>query len=114
MFLISDAMAQGAPAGGEQSPTSFFVMMAIMMVVFYFLILRPQSKKQKELKAMLGALSKGDEIVTSGGMVGRITEMGEQYITLQVATAGDKAVSIVVQRGAIQTLLPKGTMKSVG
>jgi preprotein translocase subunit YajC len=114
MFLISDAWAQGAPAGGDQSPTSFFMMMAVMMVVFYFLILRPQSKKQKEHKAMLEALGKGAEIVTSGGLVGRVLELDDQYVTLQVATAGDKVVSVLVQRSAVQLLLPKGTIKTLG
>ena len=112
MFFISDAYAQGAPAGADQGFMPFIVI-TIMMVVFYFLLIRPQAKRQKEVKAMIDALAKGDEVVTAGGVVGRITELGEQYLTLQVASVGDKPVSLAVQRAAIQTLLPKGTMKSL-
>ena len=80
MPFISDAYAQGAPAGGDQGFMPL-VLISIMMVVFYFLLIRPQSKRQKELKAMIDALSKGDEVVTSGGVVGKITDLSEQYIT---------------------------------
>jgi len=112
MFFISDAYAQGAPAGAEPSWMPL-VVITIMMVVFYFLLIRPQAKRQKEVKAMIDALAKGDEVVTAGGVVGRITELGEQYLTLQVASVGDKPVALSVQRTAVQTLLPKGTMKSL-
>ena len=111
MFFISDAYAQGAPA---QEPSWMpMALVTIMMVVFYFMLIRPQSKRQKELKAMIDALGKGDEVVTSGGLVGRISEISDQYATLQVSSVGDKTVSITVQRNAIQTLLPKGTIKSL-
>jgi preprotein translocase subunit YajC len=117
MFLISDALAQGAPAAEQQSPVQFFLLMGGMLAVFYFMIIRPQSKRQKEHKSMLDALSKGDEVVTSGGIVGRVAEITEQYVTLQVGASGsggDKsAVSILVQRSAVQTLLPKGTIKTL-
>jgi len=111
MFFVSDAYAQGAP-GAEPSWTPLIVI-TLMMVVFYFLLIRPQAKRQKEQKAMIEALSKGDEVVTSGGLVGRITDLSEQYVTLQVASVGDKPISLSVQRSAVQTLLPKGTMKSL-
>lgn len=111
MFFISDAYAQGAPA---QEPSWMpMVLVTIMMVVFYFMLIRPQAKRQRELKAMIDALGKGDEIVTSGGVVGRVTEMTDQYVTLQVASIGDKAVSLTIQRNAVQTLLPKGTIKTL-
>jgi preprotein translocase subunit YajC len=112
MFFLSDAYAQGAPGGAEPSWMPL-VVITLMMVVFYFLLIRPQAKRQKEQKAMIDALSKGDEVVTSGGLVGRITEISEQYVTLQVASVGDKAISLSIQRSAIQTLLPKGTMKTL-
>jgi preprotein translocase subunit YajC len=83
------------------------------MVFLYFVTIRPQSKRAKELKAMVEALSKGDEVVTTGGVIGKITDLSEQYITLQVSNIGDKPVSLSVQRSAVQTLLPKGTMKSL-
>ncbi|HXY05996.1 MAG TPA: preprotein translocase subunit YajC [Burkholderiaceae bacterium] len=111
MLFLSDAYAQGAP-GAEPSWMPLIVI-TLMMVVFYFLLIRPQAKRQKEQKAMIDALSKGDEVVTSGGLVGRIAELSEQYVTLQVASIGDKPISLSVQRSAIQTLLPKGTMKSL-
>ena len=111
MFFITDAYAQGAP-GGEPSWT-LPVVMTVAMVFLYFMTIRPQAKRAKELKAMVEALAKGDEVVTTGGLVGKITEISEQYITLQVSSVGDKAVSLSVQRSAVQTLLPKGTMKSL-
>ncbi len=114
MNLISDAFAQTAPVptGGEPGYMSILFMVAIF-VVFYFLLIRPQVKRQKEHKTMVDALAKGDEVVTSGGVAGKITEMSEQYITLQVASVDGKPVSLSVQRGAVQTLLPKGTIKAL-
>jgi len=112
MFFITDAYAQGAPGGGDQFWTMPLVMV-VAMVFLYFVTIRPQAKRAKELKAMIDALSKGDEVVTSGGVVGKVTELSDQYVTLQVSTVGDKPVSLAVQRSAIQTLLPKGTMKSL-
>src|SRR5208282_1697492 len=87
-----------------------FFMVAIF-VVFYFLMIRPQVKRQKEHKSMVDALGRGDEVLTSGGIVGRISELGEQYVTLQIAAVNDKPIEISMQRSAIQTLLPKGTIK---
>ncbi len=111
MFFISDAYAQGA--GASEPGYMPLVFIALMFVVFYFMLIRPQAKRQKEHKAMVEALSKGDEVVTGGGLVGRVTEMSDQYITLQVASVGGQPVSVSVQRSAVQTLLPKGTMKSL-
>jgi preprotein translocase subunit YajC len=111
MLFISDAYAQGAP-GAEPSWMPLAVI-TLMMVVFYFLLIRPQAKRQKESKAMIDALTKGDEVVTTGGVVGKITELSDQYLTIQVASVGDKPITLSVQRAAIQTLLPKGTMKSL-
>ena len=113
MPLISDALAQGAagPAdGGNMMPLVFLV---VMFVIFYFLLIRPQQKRQKELRAMIDALNKGDEVVTTGGLVGRVTDLSDQYLTLQVATVGNQAVSVSVQRSAVTTLLPKGTIKAI-
>lgn len=105
--LIPDAMAQaaGAPAGG--SPMSMFIMMGLFVVVFYFLLIRPQQKKQKEHQAMLGKLAAGDEVVTAGGILGRIVEVGDQFLTLEIADN----VRIKVQRFQVTTLVPKGTLK---
>jgi preprotein translocase subunit YajC len=105
--LIPDAMAQaggGAPAGSTLTP---FIMMAVFVVIFYFLLIRPQQKKQKEHQAMLSKLAAGDEIVTAGGILGRIIEVGDNFITLEIADN----VRIKVQRFQVTTLVPKGTLK---
>jgi len=105
--LIPDAMAQGAPgasAGGGLMP---FAMMGVFVVIFYFLLIRPQQKKQKEHQNMLGKLGVGDEIVTAGGILGRIVEVGDQFITLEIADN----VQIKVQRFQVTSLVPKGTLK---
>ena len=112
MPFISDAYAQTAGGPGDQG-LQMLVMMIALFAFFYFVIIRPQTKKQKELKAMVDALNKGDEVVTSGGMVGRVTEVSDQYLTLQVASVGGQPVSVSVQRSSVATLLPKGSMKSI-
>ena len=107
-FLISEAWADapaGAPPGGGMTS---LVLMGGMFVVFYFLLIRPQQKRAKEHKAMVAALAKGDEVITSGGMLGRVTEMNDNYVTLEVG----EGVNVKIQRGAVQTVLPKGTLKS--
>ena len=107
-MLISPAFAQAAGAAQENTFLTFLPMLAIF-VVFYFLLIRPQQKKQKEARAMLEALEKGNEVVTAGGMLGRIVKLDEQYVTVEVAPN----VQVVVQRGAISQLLPKGTLKAL-
>ena len=112
MFLISDAFAQGAAAPSDQG-MPLLVMMIALFAFFYFIIIRPQTKRQKELKAMIEALNKGDEVVTTGGLVGRITDVSDQYLTLQIATVGGQPVAVSIQRSSVATLLPKGSMKSI-
>jgi preprotein translocase subunit YajC len=105
--LIPDAMAQAAgpaPAGAGAMP---FIMMAVFVVIFYFLLIRPPQKKQKEHQAMLGKLAAGDEVVTAGGILGRIIEVGEQFLTIEIADN----VRIKVQRFQVTTIVPKGTLK---
>jgi preprotein translocase subunit YajC len=115
MFLISNAYAQTAPAAqpGAESSLMSIGFMVLIFIVFYFLLIRPQVKRQKEHKTMVEALNKGDEVVTAGGIVGKITDMADQYITLQVASINGQPVQISMQRAAVQTLLPKGTVKSL-
>lgn len=116
MFFISTAYAQTAPAATGSDPGSLLtglLPMILIFIVFWFLLIRPQMKKQKEHKTMVEALGKGDEVVTAGGLVGRITELQDQYLTLQIASVGDKPIEVSVQRGAVTMLLPKGTMKSL-
>jgi preprotein translocase subunit YajC len=105
-FLISPAWAQAA--GAQQgSPLMTVLPLLLIFVVFYFLLIRPQSKRAKEHREMVGKLAAGDEVVTTGGLVGRLTEVGEHFVTLQVSSG----VSIQVQRFQISQLVPKGTFK---
>ena len=108
-MLISPAFAQAAPAASQTDSLLTFLPMVAIFVVFYFLLIRPQQKKQKEARAMLESLNKGDEIVTAGGVVGRIAKLNEQYATIEIAPNTE----MVVQRGAIAQLLPKGTIKAI-
>jgi preprotein translocase subunit YajC len=104
--IISPAYAQAA--GGADSLMSFLPII-LLFVILYFLMIRPQMKRAKEQKAMIEALQKGDEVVTAGGLVGRITKLGEQYVTLEIAPSTEN----VVQRSAVQVPLPKGTLKTL-
>jgi preprotein translocase subunit YajC len=108
--LISPAYAQ-APAAGPMGLGSFepLLMIGLMFVVMYFVLIRPQMKRSKEHKQLLEGLQKGDEVVALGGVVGKIIELGDQYVTLEIAAS----TQIVVQRAAVQVLLPKGTIKSI-
>jgi len=106
--FISQAFAQTAPAasGGESSLFSLLPIV-LMFVVLYFIMIRPQMKRQKEHKSMVEALAKGDEVVTSGGMLGRVSKMGETYLHIEVANG----VELQVQRSSVVQVLPKGTLK---
>ena len=108
-LLITPAYAQGAPASLFGGDLMAFLPMVAIFVVFYFLLIRPQQKKAKEAKAMLDALQKGDEVVTAGGILGRIAKIGEQYVNVEIAAGTE----ITVQRGAVSQLLPKGTLKAL-
>jgi preprotein translocase subunit YajC len=108
-LVITPAYAQAAPGVPFGGDLMQFLPFVAIFVVFYFLLIRPQQKKAKEAKAMLEALQKGDEVVTAGGMLGRISKLGDQYVTVEIA---DK-IEITVQRGAIAQLLPKGTIKAL-
>ncbi len=105
-FFISDALA-AAPAQ-QPDPIMSFLPLLLIFVVFYFLLIRPQTKRAKEHKAMVEALSKGDEVVTNGGLLGRITQVDDNFVTLKIADN----VEVKVQRQAIATLMPKGTTKA--
>jgi len=107
--LISSAYAQASGAASQSDTLLTFLPMIAIFVVFYFLLIRPQQKKQKEARAMLDALEKGNEVITAGGVLGRIVKLDEQYVTVEVAPN----TQMVVQRGAISQLLPKGTIKAL-
>ena len=106
-MIISPAFAQAAPSGDP----GFIGLLPIvlMFVLLYFLMIRPQMKRAKEAKAMIEALQKGDEVITAGGVVGRITKLGDAYISLEIAPNTE----ISVQKAAVQVLLPKGSIKSI-
>jgi len=106
-WLIPSAYAQAA-GGAQPNAMVQLLPLILIFVVFYFLLIRPQSKRAKEHKAMVAALAVGDEIVTSGGILGRVTETGDQFLTVEVADG----VRVKVQRHTVSTILPKGTLKN--
>ena len=105
--LIPDAFAQAAPGGpgGQFAP---ILMMVVFVVIFYFLLIRPQQKKAKEHQALISKISAGDEVVTTGGILGKVTEVGDSFVTIEVADG----VQIKVQKFQVGSLMPKGTLKS--
>ena len=108
-MLISNAYAQTAAAAGPLDGVMQFMPIILMFVVLYFLMIRPQMKRAKEHKALIEALAKGDEVVTGGGVAGRITRVSDNFISLEVADT----VEIQVQKQAVTVLLPKGTLKAL-
>lgn len=109
--LISEALASnGAPAAQQGGTMMSVLFLVLMFGAFYFLLIRPQQKRMKEHKAMVAGLAKGDEVVTAGGVLGRISELGDSYVTVEIADG----VNVKVQRQAVQTVLPKGTLKAAG
>jgi len=106
-FLIRNAWAQGATqsAGGS----SFLFMMLIFIAIFFFLVIRPQMKQQKEHKKMVDSLGKGDEVVTTGGLLGRIAEVGDNFIVMEIA----KDTEVKIQKNAVSVVMPKGTLKTL-
>lgn len=115
-MLISNAFAQTAQGAAANDPFSGmmgFLPLVLMFAVLYFLMIRPQQKKAKEHQKMVTALQKGDEVLTQGGVAGRISKVGENYLTLSVAEAKDGSVDVIVQKSAVSALLPKGTLKTL-
>ncbi len=111
-MFISSAFAQTAPAaaaaGGDiQSSIMSMLPLVLMFVVLYFVMIRPQMKKQKEHRTMIDALAKGDEIATAGGLLGKVTKLGDSYLSLEIATG----VEVQMQRSAVAQVLPKGSIK---
>ena len=105
-MFISEAYAQGAAPAASGGDMSLFILLPFA-VILYFMMIRPQMKRQKEQKAMLEALAKGDEVVTAGGVLGRISKIGENYLHIDAGNG----VELQVQRSAIVQILPKGTIK---
>lgn len=107
-FFISDAMA--AAGSAPQSEGSFsLVMVAAIFVLFYFMLIRPQNKRAKQQRELIGKLKKGDEVITSGGILAKVVSLDEQYIKVALSAGAE----MMLQRGAITTILPKGTLESL-
>jgi len=104
-FFISSAYAQDA---GQPGGLMSFLPLIIIFVIFYFLLIRPQMKRAKEHKKLVAELAKGNEVVTNGGLLGKITEVGESFVTVELA----ENVQVRVQKHAISSVMPKGTVKS--
>jgi preprotein translocase subunit YajC len=101
-------LAHAAPAAAQGNPLFSFLPLIALFVIFYFLMIRPQMKRQKEHRNMVSALAKGDEIVSNGGIAGRVEDVGESFLTVEIAPN----VRIKLQKGAISQVLPKGTLKA--
>ncbi len=108
-MFISNAYAQAAAPAGAGGGLMGLLPIILMFVVLYFLMIRPQMKRQKEQKAMIEAIGKGDEIVSAGGLVGKVTKVSDAYVTLEIADGTE----VVMQKAAITMLLPKGTIKTL-
>ncbi len=108
-MFISQAWAQSAGGATQGGGIESMLLIVLMFGVLYFLMIRPQMKRAKEHKAMIEALQKGDEVVSGGGILGRVSKISEGYVTLEVA----QGVEMVLQRSAVQVVLPKGTIKNI-
>ena len=106
-MFISSAYAQTAAGGDIQSSMMSMLPLVLMFVVLYFVMIRPQMKRQKEHRAMIEAIAKGDEVATSGGVIGKVTKLGDAYIGLEIASG----VEVQIQRSSVVQVLPKGTIK---
>ncbi|MBW9259121.1 MAG: preprotein translocase subunit YajC [Candidatus Thiodiazotropha sp. (ex. Lucinisca nassula)] len=108
-FFISDAMAEAAPAAGQTDAITGLLPLVIFGAVLYFLMIRPQIKRQKEHKKLVEGLSKGDEVVTAGGVAGKISDLGENFILVEIS----EGTEVKVRRSAVETVMPKGSLKEL-
>jgi preprotein translocase subunit YajC len=108
-FLISDALAQGEAVAPAGDPFMALLPLVLFAVVFYFLLIRPQAKRQKEHRKMVESLAKGDEIITMGGMAGRIADLGENFALVEIADG----MKVKIRRTAVESVLPKGTLQEL-
>ena len=107
-FFISDAMAEGAAAAPPEGGLLGFIPLILIFVIFYFLIIRPQVKRAKEHKKLTESVAKGDEVVTGGGLLGKVTDVNDNFVTLEIA----EGTEVKIQRQSVASLVPKGTIKS--
>ena len=108
-FLISSVYAQSASGDGASNPLSSMLFMVVLIAGMFFLMIRPQMKRAKEQRAMMAALAKGDEVITNGGVLGRIEEIGDAFLTIEIAAN----VKVKLQKQAVSAVLPKGTLKAI-
>jgi preprotein translocase subunit YajC len=108
-FFISSAYAQSADGAAQQSPWTSFIFLGGFILIFYFMLIRPQSKRAKEHKALIQGIGKGDEVITAGGILGKVTQVDEQYVSVTVA----ENVELKMQKSSVSAVLPKGTIKSI-
>lgn len=106
-FFIANAYAQGAPAAA-QNPLISFLPLIVLFGIFYFMLIRPQMKRAKEQRTMISALNRGDEVLTNGGIMGRVDSISDQSVSLEIASG----VIVKLQKQAISAVLPKGTLKA--
>lgn len=106
-FIVDNALADNGVKPTAATDYGFFIMIGIFFLIMYFMIIRPQSKRAKEHKKLIESLAKGDEVVTNGGLLGKITEVGESLIQMEIS----QGVLIKVQKSAVTMVMPKGTMK---
>lgn len=109
MLFISPAFAEGAATAAQPSPIPQFILMAGMLVLFYFILWRPQAKQRKLHKELMEGLGKGDEVLLSGGILGRVLKLDDNYALLEIANE----VNIKIQKSAVVSALPKGTLKAI-
>jgi preprotein translocase subunit YajC len=107
-FLISDAFAEATPAAQGGDPLSSLIFFGGFILIFYFILIRPQQKRAKEHRNLVAALAKGDEVVTNGGILGKVTEVGDEYISVELA----ENVIVRLQKQAVASVLPKGSLKA--
>lgn len=108
-FFISDALAAAEPVASTESSLYPMFMIAVIFALFYFMLIRPQNKRQKEHRKLISELKKGDEIITSGGFLAKVVDLGEQYLTVSL----NDGAHAYLQRSAVSSVLPKGTIKSL-
>jgi len=107
-FFISDAMAEGAAAPSGAEGALGFIPLIVIFIIFYFLIIRPQVKRAKEHKKLTESVTKGDEVVTGGGLLGKVVDVNDNFVSLEISDN----VEVKVQRQSVASLVPKGTIKS--
>ncbi|CAB3695716.1 MULTISPECIES: preprotein translocase subunit YajC [Achromobacter] len=113
MSVIDTASLVVAQAAPEGNALMGMLPIVLMFVILYFLMIRPQMKRQKEHRNLIAALAKGDEVVTAGGMLGKVTKVNDSYVTVEVSELADKPVEVIMQKSSVSTVLPKGTIKAL-